>query len=163
MSKIKELWTKNKILWVLLFILLVCFITIMVVCFTFFFGGNESEYGDRLNGVENHEVTETFKEEYKSELISDDLVSDASIRTSGRVIYVNIKFANDTALVEAQSKATASLEKFADNILDYYDINFILSCDETDNSEGFTILGARNVSGSGIVWNNNTKVESEEE
>lgn len=163
MSKIKELWTKNKILWVLLFILLICFITIIFVSFTFFFGGNESEYGDRLKDMENHEITETFKSEYANELENDELISDASIRTSGRVIYINIKFTNDTTLVEAQSKATASLEKFTDNILDYYDINFILSCDATDNSEGFTILGARNVSGNGIAWNNNTKVESEEE
>ena len=163
MSKIKELWTKNKILWVLLFILLICFITIIVVSFTFFFGGNESEYGDRLKELESHEIAESFKSEYEEVLENDELISDASIRISGRIIYINIKFNNDTPLFEAQSKATASLEKFTDDILNYYDINFILLCDATDNSDGFTILGARNVSGSGIVWNNNTKIESEEE
>ena len=74
-----------------------------------------------------------------------------------------IDFVGDTSLVEAQSKAAASLEQFSENLLSYYDINFTLTCGSTENSEGFTIMGARNVAGSGLVWNNNTPVESEEE
>lgn len=164
MNKIKEIWEKNKVLIVLLFILLICFIAILLVCITFFFGGSKSPYGDRLDGIDKYPITESFKSEYESSLESDELVIDASFRTKGKVIYVTINFVEDTALVEAESKAAASLEKFDKELLSYYDINFILKCEKSTNSDGFTILGAKNASGSqNIVWNNNTKVESEEE
>ncbi len=163
MNKLKELWAKNKVLIVLLFILFVCFIAIVVVCITFFFGGSKSVYGDRLEKQEEHEVSTSFQNEYISFLESDALVDKVTFRIKGRVIYVNIVFALDTTLVEAQSKATASLEKFDENILSYYDINFTLKCASSDNSEGYTIMGAKNVNGSqSIIWNNNTKVESDE-
>ena len=162
MNKIKELWEKNKVLWVLLLILFVCFVAIVCVCITFFFGGSKTKYGDRLDGMDAHPITESIKSEYESALSSEELVSKVSLRTSGKIIFVRIEFVDDTTLVEAQSKATASLEKLDSELLTFYDVNFTLICNPTGNSEGFTIMGARNANGSGVVWNNNTKVESEE-
>lgn len=162
MNKIKELWVKNKILWVFLFILLVCFIAIVIVCITFFFGGSKTTYGDRLDEIDKYPITEKFKGDYVANLEKDKSISKATFKTSGRVIYVRIEFASDTSLIEAQSKAAASLEEFDDDTLSYYDINFTLICEKSENSDGFTIMGARNTGGSGVVWNNNTKVESEE-
>ena len=58
--------------------------------------------------------------------------------------------------------AASSIEKLNEDILSFYDIDFTLKCEKSENSEGFTILGAKNVAGSGIIWNNNTPLESEE-
>ena len=84
------------------------------------------------------------------------------MHTKGRIIYITIDFNVDTSLNDAEAKATSSLTNLSEDILGYYDINFTLKCDKSENSEGFVILGARNVAGSGLVWNNNTPVESEE-
>ena len=43
-----------------------------------------------------------------------------------------------------------------------YDIDFILTKEKSENDEGFTIMGAKNVNGSGLVWNNNTPIKDEE-
>ena len=67
-----------------------------------------------------------------------------------------------TTLDEAKSVATSSIDKFSDNLINYYDVQFLLKCDASDNSDGFTILGSHNVSGNGLIWNNNT-VESDSE
>ncbi len=163
MNKLKEIWGKNKVLIVLGIILIICFIAILIVTFSFFFGGSESVYGDRLDGVENYPIEDSFIDEYIANLESDEMINSATFDTKGRIIYVTIDFVGDTSLVEAQSKAAASLEQFSEETLSYYDINFTLTSESTENSEGFTIMGARNVAGSGLVWNNNTPVESEEE
>ncbi len=163
LNKLKEIWGKNRVLIVLGIILVICFIAILIVTFSYFFGGSESVYGDRLDGIEDYPIEDDFISEYTSTLESDDLVNSVSFDISGRIIYIAIDFVGDTSLVEAQSKAAASLEQFSEEILSYYDINFILTCDSTENSEGFTIMGAKNVAGSGLIWNNNTPVESEEE
>lgn len=163
MKKFKEFWGKNKVLIVLGIILIICFIAILIVTFSYFFGGSESVYGDRLDEIENYPIEDDFISEYIANLENDDLINSVTFDTKGRIIYVIIDFVGDTSLVEAQSKAAASLEQFNENILSYYDIMFTLTCAETENSEGFTIMGARNVAGSGLVWNNNIPVESEEE
>lgn len=162
MDKLKKFWRNNKVLIVLGIILVICLIAILVVTFSYFFGGSESVYGDRLEDIENYPIEDSFVDEYIANLESDELVNSATFVNKGRIIYVTIDFVGDTSLVEAQSKAAASLESFSENLLSYYDINFTLTCDATENSEGFTIMGAKNVAGSGLVWNNNTPVESEE-
>lgn len=161
MNKIKESWRQNKIIWVLVTVLLICFGAIVVVVITFFLGGSKSVYGNRLKDIKKYPLTTEFKNEYIKSLEEDKLVENAKIDLKGRVIYIIITFAKDTSLVEAQSKTATSLEKFPENLLSYYDIQFTLKCLKSENSEGFTIMGAHNASGNGVVWNNNTKVKSE--
>ena len=163
LDKLKEIWGKYKILIVLGLILIICFIAILFVTVSYFFGSGESVYGDRLKDIEDYPIEDTFVSEYIANLESDEMINSATFDVKGRVIYVTINFVGDTSLVEAQSKAAASLEQFSENLLSYYDIDFTLISEATENSEGFTIMGAKNVAGSGIVWNNNTPVESEEE
>ena len=163
MNKLKEIWGKNKVLIVLGIILIICFIAILVVTFSYFFGGSESVYGDRLDEIESYPIEDSFVSEYTANLENDEMINSVTFDTRGRIIYIVIDFVGDTSLVEAQSKAAASLEQFSEDILSYYDINFTLTSASTENSEGFTIMGARNVAGSNLVWNNNTPIESEEE
>ena len=163
LDKLKEIWGKYKILIVLGLILIICFIAILFVTVSYFFGSGESVYGDRFEDIEDYPIEDTFVSEYIANLESDEMINSATFDVKGRVIYVTINFVGDTSLVEAQSKAAASLEQFSENLLSYYDIDFTLISEATENSEGFTIMGAKNVAGSGIVWNNNTPVESEEE
>ncbi len=157
MNKMKELWGKNKVLIVLGLILAICLVAILTVTFSFFLGGSKSVYGTRLEEIDKHPITENFKSEYIAKLQEDTAVSSVKINIKGRIVYVDIKYVPDTALVDAEAKAQASLSLFSEDILSYYDISFVLSAEASANSEGFTILGAKNVAGSGLVWNNNTQ------
>ena len=161
MKKAKETWQNNKVLIVLLLILIVCLIAIIVVCLTFFLGGNKSVYGERLKDIDKYPITENFKTEYINELEKDDLIDKVEFNTKGKIIYLTLTFANDTELDAAKNKASSSLEKFSEKLLSYYDIQLTLLSNKTENSDGFVIMGAKNVSGNGVVWNNNTKPESE--
>lgn len=162
MKKLKELWGNNKVLIVLGIILIICLIAIITVTFSFFLGGNKGVYGDRLNGIDKHPVTNNIKSEYKTSLESEKSVTKISIDTKGKIIYIIINFASDTSLEDAKNLAASSIEKLNEDILSFYDIDFTLKCEKSENSEGFTILGAKNVAGSGLIWNNNTPLESEE-
>ncbi len=162
MEKIKKFWQKNKILVVLVAILFACFIAICVVVATYFFGGSETVYGDRLKDIDKHPITEDLKNEYISSLEDLEEIESVTFSTKGRVIYIRIKFVDDYSLVEAESKAAASLSNFTENILSYYDLNFTITADKTENSDGFTLMGAKNTASDSIVWNNMTKTESAE-
>lgn len=162
MKKLKEIWGRNKILIVLGIILLICVIAILIVTFSYFLGGSTSVYGDRLEGIEDYPISDEVESEYLSYFNDNEVVSEATFDLRGRIIYVYITFNGGTPLETAESLAAESLNLLTEDILSYYDINFTLVCEETDESEGYTILGARNVAGSGLTWNNNTPVESEE-
>lgn len=157
----KKFWKENKVLFMLIVILIVCFIAICSVVVSYFVGSHKSIYGERL--VEKVEVSNKAKEKFIDKLKEDELVEDADFRVSIRTIYLDIDFAEKATLVEAQSKAAASIEELDENLLKYYDINFILSKDDTETEAGFIIMGSRNSNGTGISWNNNTKIEEEKE
>ena len=162
MKKIKKIWHDNKVFIVLGLILIICFLAICTVVVTYFFGGSDTVYGDRLNDIDKHPISDTFKSDYKSKLEENEKVKNVELYNKGKIIYINIDFAGDTTLDEAESIAAESITTFDEKLLAYYDVNITLKTPKTDNSDGFTIMGARNKSGTSVVWNNNTHIESDE-
>ena len=104
------------------------------------------------------------EKEIISQIEENEIVEEATIRVSGKVIYVTITFVPATTLVEGQSIALASLDYFSEETLNFYDLEYMIQAEDTEDAEGFQLIGAKNVSGTGgIVWNNNTPFEEEEE
>ncbi len=162
MKKIKKIWHDNKIFIVLGIILIICFLAICTVVVTYFFGGSETVYGDRLDDLDKHPISETYKSTYSSKLKENEKVSKVDFKSKGKIIYIIISYVGDTTLAEAESIAAESITTFDEKLLEYYDINITLEAPKTDNSDGFTIMGAKNKSGTSVVWNNNTPLESDE-
>ena len=164
LKKLKKIWQENSVLFVLLFILIACLIAISIVVVTYFVGDSSSKYGDRLDGIENYPFDEDMQNEIISQIKENEIVEDVTMRVSGKVIYITISFAPATTLVEAQSVALASLDYFSEETLSFYDLEYMIQADDTEDAEGFQIIGAKNVSGTGgIVWNNNTEFGDDDE
>ncbi len=163
MNKIKKFWNENRVLFVLFLIVLVCILLILGVLLKYFFGSSSSSYGKRLEGIKEVEVTDEIKNNFLSSMQNDELIENVAIKSRGKIIYISLSFKDGVSLVEAQSKALASLMAFEQKYLDFYDFNYTLKGNATENSEGFLIMGAKNVNGSGLVWNNNTEVTKDEE
>ena len=156
----KKIWKENRVLFMLILVLIVCFIAICSVVLSYFVGSHKSIYGDRLEN--KVEIKEEVKDEFLNSLKENKLVSNGDFRVSIRTIYIEIDFDTKATLVEAQSVALASLENLDEELLAYYDVNFILTKEKTEKDEGFIIMGAKNSNGTGISWNNNTVIEEEE-
>lgn len=157
----KKFWKENRVLLVLIIILIVCFVAICSVTLSYFVGSRESVYGDRL--TDKVAIKDKEKNSYIEKLKKEELVKDVTFRVAIRTIYVYIEFDEKATLTEAENKATASLENLSEEILSYYDVNFILEQEKNEGNEGFTIMGAKNSKGTGISWNNNTVKEEVEE
>ena len=164
MKKLKKIWQENSVLFVLLFILIACLIAISVVVVTYFVGDSSSKYGDRLEGIEDYPFDEDMQNEIISKIKENEIVEDVTMRVSGKSIYVMITFVPETTLVEGQSIALSSLDYFSEETLSFYDLEYMIEAEATEETEGFQLIGAKNVSGTGgIVWNNNTEFETGEE
>ncbi len=157
MKRLKKFWQNNSVLLVLLLILVACLIAISIVVFTYFVGDSSSKYGDRLDGIEDHPFGDAENKELVDIIKQDETVIETTIRSSGKIIYITIKYAPKTSLVEAKSKALATLDNIDSNILEFYDIQYLIEAEPTEDTEGFKLMGSHNVAGTGgIVWNNNT-------
>lgn len=158
MKKIKKIWNENRVLFVLFIIVCVCILIIMGVFLKYFFGSSSSSYGNRLEGISEVEINEEIQNKFLSAMDNDELVENATIKVKGKIIYISLYFKDGVSLIEAESRALGSLMIFEQKYQDFYDFNYTLKGNATENSEGFLIMGAKNVNGSGLIWNNNTEV-----
>lgn len=161
MKKIKEIWRNNKVLFVLFIILIICFAAIVTVALSYFVGTEKSPYGNRLDN--KVKLPKTFEKDIEKSLDADEIIKKSDVRLSVRTIYITIEFENNVTLDQAKDKAISCLEFITEEQLEYYDINYILTKEKTEESEGFTIMGARNSFGTGVVWNNNKPIVEDEE
>lgn len=152
----KKLWKQNRVLFMLIVILVICFITIVSVALTFFYSKEVDSYGNRLKDIDKYPISESFQKEYKDSLLENENVVKSSLLVKGRVIYVNATFDDAIGLEEAKNVITKTLDQFSEDILSYYDIQFILK------SDNFTIIGAKNAVIDHISWNNNLELPEEE-
>jgi hypothetical protein len=156
MKKLKNLWANNRILLILGIILVVCIIAIIIVFLTYFVGTKKSVYGSRFDNMKTH-IKEAEQNSYIQALEERSGVEKASLRVQGKTIYVRVIFKDDIKLDDAKKIIDSSLEKFSDDIKETYDMNF------TIKNTSFVLMGARNSSGNGLSWNNNTPVEKTKE
>ena len=162
MEKIKELWNRNRVLIVLVIIVLTCFCIMGVVMVKYFFGGNTSSYGDRLDDIKDM----PFKEEDQQTLINaikeNDIVSDVSINVKGKIIYIRILFNEKASLDTAKAIAAKSVESISADYQSKYDLEYTLVQESNEAVAGFTIMGAKNINRTVLIWNNNTPVKDKE-
>lgn len=164
MNKVKKVWNENKVLLVLGIILIICVVVVSIVALTYFYGGSDSVYGDRLKNTEKVKLSDKLFKEIESTLKENENVEKVSTITKGKIVYINISFTEGTLMDDAKTIASGVIELFNDDELNVYDIEFTITSLSTNEVVGYTLMGARNANGSGeIVWNNYNIVTEEEE
>ena len=128
----------------------------------FYFGNGGSKYGDRLDGIEAAIISDNKKSEVANSIKEGKNVKDATVTITGKIIYIRIAFEAGADIDTSKSIAVKSLEQFSEEEKKFYDVNFTLVSEKNDTNEGFTIMGAKNVNGTNLIWNNNNTVSDGE-
>lgn len=162
MKKITKFFKEHRIFTMLMAIVVVCIVLIITVLINVFYMGNGSnKYGNRLEGIKEVEISKSKQSDFENNIANNDKVKKADIRIQGKIIYVTLEIEPGVKLEEAEGIALKSLDEFSDEEKTFYDFNFTLKQDSTNNSDGFIISGAKNKNGTGLVWNNNRVVEED--
>ncbi len=163
MKKIKQMWNNNRVLWVLVIIVLVCFCIITGVMVRYFFGVNTSSYGDRLDDIADLPYTSEDQEILINALKENEGVADATVKVKGKIIYIRILFNASVSLDSAKNIANSSIEKIDSKYQSHYDLQYTLVQEQTEEIAGYTIMGAKNINREQLIWNNNTVVPDKSE
>lgn len=125
-------------------IILIAFVFLIIICYgayKFLFPNiGRPVYGNRLDGIENVEITNNQMKELEKKLNESEFVKTCSSSLSGRTFNVIITVNDDTSSDNAKSLTEivkASLEKEQQ---EYFDIQVFIK-KEGEEKEGFPIIG----------------------
>ncbi len=142
-----------KVLWVLLGILLVCFLVIGFLFYKYFYAGiSTSKYGPRLDGIESYKLSSNLNEEISSIYAEEKSINKVSTDVEGRIIYINIDFKEPVKTATAQDLAIKSLEKIGEDNLTYYEVQFLLTYSGEEENANFPMFGSKNKNSLKVVW-----------
>lgn len=129
----------------------------------FYYGNGGSKYGDRLDGIELITVSDDKKNSVVEDIKKRKNVKDAKVEVSGKIIYIRIAFNAGADLDTSKAIAVKTLEQFSDEEKAFYDVHFTLVSEKNEVSDGFTIMGSKNVNGTNLIWGNNNPVSDDGE
>lgn len=164
MKKIGKFFKEHRIFTMLMAIVVVCMVLIITVFVNVFggFGDDANKYGNRLEGIDKVKISEKKESDFENNVANNEKIKSVDLRVQGKIIYITIQVEPGVALEEAQGIAQKSLDEFSDEEKAFYDFQFMLKQNSTDNSDGFIISGSKNANGTKLSWNNNRPVKPEE-
>ena len=152
----KELIKKHKKLAIAIGVALVLLIIIITFFTMLLIGGTSNKYGNRLDGIEKVEITNDELDTIAIEMKDKEGVKDVSVRIQGKIINVIITFESDINSSKAKEIATSTLESFSEEQLDFYNVQYFLTRESTDEDDTpYVVTGNKHPSLNEIGWTNN--------
>ena len=156
MSKKKKNNNKqdNTMLWILVGILLVCFIVIGFLFYKYFYAGiSTSKYGDtRLEGIEKYPLSESLKEDVANLYKDNESVNKTVVTVEGKIIYITLDFKTVVKIEDAKNLAVKALDVIGEENLTFYEIQFLLTYSGEEENSAFPVFGSKNANSLKVVW-----------
>lgn len=150
----KKVIKENKVLFVLALIVIISLILIGVGLVKYFYSSSGDKYGDRLNGIEKHKLSNTLSDDIKA--LYESGVESVSVDTKGKIIYVIMDVSDGVSKVDAESYAIKALDVFSDDDKSFYDIQFMITCkNASEETTTYPMEGYKNSNNTQVVWTNN--------
>ena len=142
---------KNNKVTVVAFIICVIFvILVFAVKLTFFPNEGTAIYGDRLDGIEEVEITDKQQEDIIKSLEDKDEVKKVSCDIKGRTLNVLITVNDGVELDPAKSLTSSITDNLEEDQTSYYDIQVFISKDNDDTR--FPIIGYKHQDKDEFSW-----------
>ena len=142
---------KNNKLTVVAFIICVIFvILVFAIKLTFFPNEGTAIYGDRLDGIEEVEITDDEQDKIISSLEGKDEVKKVETDIKGRTLNVLITVNDDVELDPAKALTSSITDTLDKEQLGFYDIQVFISKDNDDAR--FPIIGYKHQDKDEFSW-----------
>ncbi len=108
-------------------------------------------YGDRLDGIENHPLSDSTMKGITSKLKENEKVEEATITLHGKIINIIITVLDDVSVEDAKAIANSSIPMFENKELSFYTLNvFVKKNNEALNN--FPIEGYKGTETDELVF-----------
>ncbi len=151
MKKLLDELKKNKFTTIVFFIFLVLFIIGWIVFGLVMPKTGKPVYGNRLDGIEKVQVTDTETNDLIKALKEKDYVTTASTHISGKIINVLVEVEKGTSKSKAKSLQDEVLKAFTDDQKNFYDIQLFIT-NENKDEKGYPMIGYKNSTDKNFVF-----------
>lgn len=153
----KKFYKENRVFVILMGIALIC---IAIICGMMLWyvvnSSTKDAYGNRLDGIGDVKIEKKRVTEMESSISEMEHVQEVTINIHGKIINFNIDFDNETTSDEVKNVAIKCLEYFEEDYRNYYDMQFLFTkSDSEDSEEKFPVLGYIKAGKTTITWSNN--------
>lgn len=146
----KNFIKNNKVMTVALIISIVFVILIFVLKFTIFSNGGTAVYGDRLEGIEEVEITSKQQKDIVTALKEKEEVKKAECDIQGRILNVIITVNDEVELEKAKALTSSIVDNLEEDQKSYYDIQVFVK--KTNDDARFPIIGYKHQDKDGFSW-----------
>lgn len=150
LDKVKKWISNNKGFTIILLLALILIVILAVIFISLISGGSSSEYGNRLDGIEEVKIDDDVYQGVKDEVMATELAEDVSTRLQGKIVYTTIVLKGDTSVDKAKEIASNTIDNYSEEQLKYYDFSYFL---KWNNDDGMTVItGNRHRNFETITW-----------
>ena len=107
-------------------------------------------YGDRLDGIEEVELSNSKLTKIESNLKSDGAVKEADVSVAGKIVEVIITVQDDTSVDTAKALNTKVLDSLSNKEKKFYDIQIFVKKDS--EATDFPIIGYKHHAKDTFSW-----------
>jgi hypothetical protein len=156
MRKLKGFYKNNRVYVILMGIAALCLIIILSILLSYFTSQTRgSHFGNRLQGIENMDMTDTRLKSIETSLNEEELVESSSVRLFGRIIYMSFFLKDEAKPDDVKTLATGSLDLFSDDEKEFFDMSFLFDRElEDEEDRSFPIIGYKRGGHTTISWTN---------
>lgn len=141
---------KNKFVIIAIGVFLILVILAFEVVNIFFPKEGKALYGNRLDGIEEVEITDSKKEQIENSLKEDSITKEANASVAGKIIEVIVTVQDEATIDAAKALATKVLNSLEEDEKNFYDIQIFVKKDIDANN--FPIIGYKHHAKENFSW-----------
>ena len=141
---------KNKFVIIAIGVFLILVVLVFQIATMFFPEEGTALYGDRLDGIEEVELSNSKLTKIESNLKSDGAVKEADVSVAGKIVEVIITVQDDTSVDTAKALNTKVLDSLSNKEKKFYDIQIFVKKDS--EASDFPIIGYKHHAKDTFSW-----------
>lgn len=141
---------KNKFVIIAIGVFLILVVLVFQIATMFFPEEGTALYGDRLDGIEEVELSNSKLTKIESNLKSDGAVKEADVSIAGKIVEVIITVQDDTSVETAKALNTKVLDSLSNKEKKFYDIQIFVKKDS--EATDFPIIGYKHHAKDTFSW-----------
>lgn len=152
LAKTRKYIKKNVTSLIFFMILLVMVLMIIVVVSVLVPTASTSQYGDRLEGINEVLISDEAQNKIVADLKAESIVGLSKVRIVGRIVNVEIELNSSGTIDKGKELAELTIEKFDKDEIAYYDFQIFIT---STGDKGTTVIGYKTPKAKKLTWTNN--------
>lgn len=149
--KFIEFVKKHCFLFIALLIILIVLIVGIIMVKNLFFSSTGDVFGNRLDGIEEHQISDADILKIKNDLESLEQVISVSNNSVGKRLNFIIEVKKDVDVITSKGYADKILADLTDDVKEFYDIQVMITSEDEEN-QNYPIIGYKHKSKVGFTF-----------